>query len=88
MLHTKYQGSMPCGLDKKKLFPYINIYACDPRVGHNLNELARGLLDNATYQIFKLYDLWFQTKDVFIFPYISLHKTCDHQGGPILAPGA
>ena len=30
--------------------PYINICkACDPQVMHNLNELARGLLDDATY---------------------------------------
>ena len=30
----------------------------------------------------------FGQKDVFIFPYISLRKTCDYQGGPIFAPWA
>ena len=26
-------------------------------------------------------------EDFFMFPYISLCKTCDHRGGPFFAPG-
>ena len=30
----------------------------------------------------------FRQEDILRFPYISLCKTCDTQGGAILAPGA
>ena len=52
---------------------------------HNLNKLGRGLLGDATYQILRLYSLWFQTRPLFHgFPIISLCKTCDPKGEPIL----
>ena len=57
MLHSKYQGSMPCGLDKKILLCFPSISLCkifDPQFwpqGHNLIKLGRGLLDDATYHI-------------------------------------
>ena len=37
MLHTKYQGSMPCGFRQEDVFhgsPYISLYkTCDPIFG-------------------------------------------------------
>ena len=64
MLHTRYQGSRPSGLDKKifRVFP-IKAYVkhltlgraiFDPR-GHNLNKLRRSLLGDVTYQISRFY---------------------------------
>ena len=78
----------------KKIFPhfaYVKILT--PEAGHfrpqgqgcNLNKLYRGLLDEATYKISRLYALWFQ-KRLFHIPYISLCKTCDHRGGAIFGP--
>ena len=50
--------------------------------GHNLNKLGRGSLGDATYQITRLYALWFQTRRFFhVFPYISLCITCDPEAG-------
>ena len=64
MLHTKYQGSMPSGVDKKifSCFPYILAYVKHMTPGwdhfwskgHNLNKLVRCLLVDATYQISRL----------------------------------
>ena len=62
MLHTKYQGSRPCGFRQKYFFhgsPYISLCeTCDPWGGaifgprwDNLNKLVRSPLGNATYQI-------------------------------------
>ena len=63
MLHTKYQGSRPCGFRQEFFFhlsPYISLCkTCDLRQGHfwppghNLNKLGRSPLGDATYQ-FKL----------------------------------
>ena len=39
--------------------------------GHNLNKLGRDLLDNAAYQISRLYALRFQKKICSCFPYIN-----------------
>ena len=64
-----------------------------PRVGPffapwlNFNKLSRGLLVDATYQISRLYAMWFQTRIFFsCFPYISICTTCDPGGGPIFGP--
>ena len=55
--------------------------------GHNLNKLVRGLQGDATYQISKLYALWFQTRRLFyVSPYISLCKACDPWSVAILGP--
>ena len=35
--------------------------------GYNLNKLGRGPLGDATYQILKLWALWFQTRRYFMF---------------------
>ena len=62
ILHTKYQGSMPCGFRQEDFFfhvaPYISLCKIfDPRAGlfwpqgYNLNKLGRGPLGDATYQI-------------------------------------
>ena len=62
LLHSKYQGSRPCGFKQEdfvlRFFSYISLCkTCDLRVepflphGHNLNKLGRGPLDDATYQI-------------------------------------
>ena len=56
--------------------------------GYMWNKFARGPLSDATYQISVLQDLWFQTRFFFMFPYISLCKTCDPAAEPFSAPGA
>ena len=51
-------------------------------LGYNLNKLGRGSLGDASYQISRLYALWFQTRRFFYgFPYISLCKQCDPVAG-------
>ena len=64
MLHTKYQGSMPCDFRQEDFFMFFAIYAYVKHVtqgrahfwpqGHNLNKLSRGPLGDATYQISRL----------------------------------
>ena len=64
MLHTKYQGSRPCGFEQEDCFMFLPISAYVKHVsperghfwplGHNLNKLGRGPLGNATYQISRL----------------------------------
>ena len=63
MLHTKYQGSKPCGLRLEEFFMF-SLYK--PKnvtpggrahfwlQGYNLNRLGRGPLDDATYQISRI----------------------------------
>ena len=68
MLHIKYLGSRPCGFRQEDFscYPYISL--CKPVTpgagpflapGNNLN---RGPLGDATYQISRLLALWFQTR--------------------------
>ena len=52
MLHTKYQGSRPCGFRKEDFscFSYISLCkTCDPREGaiFGLNNFGRDALDGA-----------------------------------------
>ena len=64
MLHTKYKDSMPCGIRQEIFFMFLPIKSYVKHVisgwghlwpkGHNLNNLGRGLLGNATYQISRL----------------------------------
>ena len=64
MLHTKYQGSRPCGFRQEDYFMFLLLNAYVKHVtpgwghfwpkGHNLNKLGRGLLGDATYQISRL----------------------------------
>ena len=64
ILHTKYQGSMPCGFRQEDFFMLLPIQAYVKHVtrerghfwpqGYNLNKLSRGPLGDATYQISKL----------------------------------
>ena len=45
---------------------------------------GKGPLDDTTYQISKLYALWFQTRKIFhVAPFISLCKTRDPRGRAI-----
>ena len=53
--------------------------------GYNLNKLGRGPQGDATCQILRLLALWFQTRRFFHVS-ISLYKTCNPLGGPILGP--
>ena len=63
ILHTKYQGSRPCGF-RQDFFMLLPILAYVKHVtlgrghfwplGYNLNKLGRGPLGDATYQISKL----------------------------------
>ena len=58
-------------------------------LGYNLNNLARGPLDEAAYQISKTCTFWFQTRRFFkVFPYKGVCKTCDPLGGAIFGPRA
>ena len=59
ILHTKYQGSRPCGFRQEDFFMFLPIKAYVKPVnpgghfwpqGYNLNKLGRGLLDDTTYQ--------------------------------------
>ena len=65
ILHTKYQGSRPCGFRQEDSFMFLPIKAyvkkpVTPRAGtflaagYNLNKLSRNLLDDTTYQISRL----------------------------------
>ena len=51
MLHTKYQGSRPCGFRQEDFFEGGGHFW--PQ-GYNLNKLGRSPLSDATYQISKL----------------------------------
>ena len=47
-----------------------------------MNNLARGPLGDATYQISRIYALRFQTRRCFhVLPYIRICKTCDPRAG-------
>ena len=84
MLHTKYQGSRPCGFRQKRFFhvsPYISLCkACDPLgrrhfwpQGHNLNNLfmVHKVMLHTKYQSSRAYG--FRQEDYFyVSPYISL----------------
>ena len=86
ILHTKYQGSMPCGFRQEDFFMFLPILVYEKHVtprrghfwpqGHNLKKLVRGS------QGFSQEDFFFH-----VAPYISLCKTCDPGAGPFLAPG-
>ena len=64
MLHTKYQGSRPCGFRQEDFFMFLPILVYVKHVtpgrghfwpqGHTLNKLVRGPQGDATYQISKL----------------------------------
>ena len=63
-LHTRYQGSTPCGFRQEDFFMFFPIKAYVKPVtpggshfwpqGYNLNNFGRGLLDDTTYQIARL----------------------------------
>ena len=56
--------------------------------GYNLNNLGRGPLDEASYQIAKTWALWFQRRRFLkIFP-MCLCKTLGPRGGAIFGPRA
>ena len=56
--------------------------------GNYLNNLYRGLLGDATYQISRLYVFWFQTRGFFlVFPIKTYVKYLTPGAEPFLAPG-
>ena len=65
---AKYQTYMQI----KHVIPKTDLFGS--MQGHNLNKFGRNLLGDATYQIPRLYALWFQPKRLFCFPYISQGK--------------
>ena len=73
MLHIKALSSTWFQTKYFNIFPIytyvIHVTPCMGPQGYNLNKLGRGPLDDATYQILRLYALWFKTRR---FPYISL----------------
>ena len=72
------------------VFPIcVNVKHVTPRAGlfwsqwHIINKLGRGPPDDDTYQLSKLYAMWFQTRRFFHnCPYVSPCKTCDPSVGP------
>ena len=77
--YTPYIKALGLVVSDKKIFscfPYISLCKTyDPRGmpflphRHNLNKLARCPLSDATYQISRLYAVWFQTRRFFhVFP--------------------
>ena len=93
MLHTKYQGSRPCGFRQEDLFMFALCKTFDPRAiflpqGYNLNKLGRGPLGDATYKISRFLALWFQKRRFFhICPIYAYVKHVTPSAGPFLAPG-
>ena len=88
MLHTKYQGSMPCGLRQEDFFMF-SLYKHQVKhmtheaghfcaQGHNLNYLVE-------VHILNIKALGLVVSDK-IFSYI-LHTTCGNQDRPIFGPG-
>ena len=69
MLHTKYQGARPCGFRQEDFIMFVPILVYVKHVtpglksflahSYNLYKLVRGPQGDATYQISKLYALWF-----------------------------
>ena len=58
MLHTKYQSFKPLVSEKKNIEIFLScsyVPFCDPAGIIIMNELGRGLLEDAPYQIAKLY---------------------------------
>ena len=65
MLHTKYQGSRPCGFRQEDFFIFFRIKAYVKPVtpgrghfwpqGYNFNNFGRGPLDDTTYQICQIF---------------------------------
>ena len=73
MLQTKYQSQGPLLLDKK-IFKDFSLYESIKNKlpqGYNLNNLGRGSLDDATYQISKAWAFYLQTIRFFKFWLIS-----------------
>ena len=70
MLHTKYQGSRPCGFREEDFSYFPNILlcrTCKPR--------------DATHKISRLYALLFKTRRFFM-----TCKTCEPPDRPIFGP--
>ena len=56
---------------------------------HSLNKLGRGLLGDAIHIKYQgSRSCGFREEDFIIFPFITLCRTCDPQGGTIFGPGA
>ena len=97
MLHTKYQGSRPCGFRQEDFSCFSSISLCKhvtPGVGQiwplgqHLNKLGRDLLGDAAYQISRPYAVWFQTGWFFhVFPILVYVKHVIPRAGPVLALG-
>ena len=55
---------------------------------YNLNNLGRGLLDEATYKLSKTWAFWFQSRILLkVFLMLVYVKHVGPWAGPILAPG-
>ena len=89
MLHTKYQDALCLMVSKQEDIFMFSLYGpiktCDPQrkgsiwsKGDYLNKLGKGQLDDATYEISRLFALWSMSKRSFhVSYYLSLHKICD-----------
>ena len=73
MLHTKYQGTRPCGFRQEDFFHIFPIKAYvkrDPVAKpffYNLNKPGRDPLGDATYQISRLQAFSFKTRRFLVF---------------------
>ena len=97
-LHTKYQRHGPCGFreeDFLKIFPMqVYVKHKGPGAGpfwpqgYNLNNLCRGPVDEASYQISTTWALWFQRRRFLkVFPMRVYVKYLESGTGPFLVPG-
>ena len=77
ILHTKYQSSMPSIFREEEFWSfcsYMYIWTCDHRGGASfnpmgiiLNKLCKSPLENAKYQISKVYAFQFQRRSIWSF---------------------
>ena len=76
MLHTKYQGSRPCGFRLEDFFMFLPILVYVNHVtpgghfwpqGHNLNKLVRGLQGDAIYKYQSSRPYGFRQEYFFMF---------------------
>ena len=96
MLQTKYQCSRPYGFRQVDFSIFSPIITYVKHVipgagpffvqGHNLDKLARGPLDHATYQIPGSKSYGFREDFFPCFPYVNICITCDPKGQDNLWP--
>ena len=98
MPHTKYKISTPSSFREEKFWKWASLFLCSnlwppgrgqfwPQ-GHHMNKLGRGPLEDATYQMSKLYRLQFRTRRFSkVSFFISMWNPRPNNIGLISTPG-